>query len=358
MAIMAVLATHEVGAIPEFPSIDHAYFNQGKGKEYLAKGGETTGCINALHRHIREETDNTKDYYRYHIGGWLAKCVKATFNFLNNSSLEKQTRWGVGCYKDALSSEDYTMPPDPSVVKMTEDGMYCHVPIVTLDNRYGRKLPRPVDFSSDSYTIKPSPMLNVSELVELGSFPLLGVIHRSGLVTEPSLPMKVSPSNVIEFQTNLKMKKDSENRLSNELKENDNKRPKLPLPIPYNSSTARSPIGSAMIKRFEQSSVDYTMRLNQIKRESYNIINLNNEQNILQLFNECTTLLKETIGKVGRESKELEYHLNRNTVQPKNSDKCGYTGVTGKYIQNFFLLKKFATDLCLSLPFSSFYLQT
>ena len=328
MAILAVLATHNMNSIPDFPKIGQSHFGKGKNAQEHLQKGDTAGSMGALHRFTREETDESKDWYGYHIGGYLSRCVKATFAFLNNHELEQKTRFGVGLYKKLRPLDDYTMPPDPSVVAVSDDAKLYSVPIVTLDNRYLRKLPRPIDFSSDRFVLHPSSTVAASELVELGSFPLLGAIHRAQVTTAPPLPASSTPKDMIEFYTDLRRRKAKEEKTAQELKRNDEKRPKLPLPIPLNESTAQSPIGAAMIKRFEQSSVDYQMRLAQIERESY-VLQIDSKTKMLALYRECSSLLKLSVESVRREAKEIEYHLNRNTSQPKHSDKCGYIGVTG-----------------------------
>ena len=149
MAILAVLATHKVGSIPNFPSIDQAHFARGRKAQELLRSGETAGCMDSLHRHIREETDENQGHYRYHLGGWLSMAAEATLAFLKNGKLEKKTRCGVATYAPSRPAEDHVMPPDESVLKVSADGKTQHVPIITLDNRYARKLPRPIDFSSN-----------------------------------------------------------------------------------------------------------------------------------------------------------------------------------------------------------------
>ena len=328
MAILAVLATHNVASIPNFPKISQSHFGKGKSAQEHLQKGDTAGSMGALHRFTREETDESKDWYGYHIGGFLSRAVESVFAFLNNHELEQKTRFGVGVYKNLRPLDDYTMPPDPSVVAVSDDAKLYSVPIVTLDNRFLRKLPRPIDFSCDRYTLHPSSTVAASELVELGSFPLLGAIQRAQVTTSPPLPASSTPEDMIQFYTDLHRRKAKEEKTAQELKQNDKKRPKLPLPIPLNESTAQSPIGAAMIKRFEQSSVDYQMRLAQIERESY-VLQIDSQTKMLALYRECSSLLKQSVESVRREAKEIEYHLNRNTSQPTHSDNCGYVGVTG-----------------------------
>ena len=107
MAILAVLATHKVGSIPNFPSIDRAHFARGRKAQELLRSGETAGCMDSLHRHIREETDESQGHYRYHLGGWLSKAAEATLAFLKNGKLEKKTRCVGGYAAPARPVEAY-----------------------------------------------------------------------------------------------------------------------------------------------------------------------------------------------------------------------------------------------------------
>ena len=331
MAILAVLATHKAGSIPNFPKLEQSHMmSTEKAREVLRKG-ETAGCIDGLHRHVREQTNPSKDEFRYHAGGYMAQAVKATLDFLN-SKLELKTRSGVALYEPPRPREDYIMPPDPSIVKLSDDGKYAYVPVVTLDNRYARKLPRPLDFSNDKFVLRPSDVVVAQELVELATFPLLSVLHTASLTTQPPLPSETTAGNLLEFLSSLEKIAEQEEAVAQSLKSNDKQRPKLPLPIPTDGQAASSPIGSAMIKRFEQSMVDFKMRVKQIKRDQYSLNqSLKTLDQVALLHQACKSLLQMTTENVRRESKEMEYALNTGTVQAKNknNNQCGYTGVIG-----------------------------
>ena len=343
MAILAVLAGHALGSVPDFPSIlgPGSLFAAGRVRELLAKG-QVAGSHPLLHPSVREETDPDSKHFHFHLGGFMEKAAQACLAFLDSGDAEKRARVGTALFEPPLSREDYIVPADPCVIKVA-DGRHT-VPICSLDNRLQRTLPRPADFSCCRFELAASDGggaggcgVGASELVAHGSYPLLELTEQGppgekDWFVSPGLPPPRADA-VRAHRTERDRERKRQEAEVEALKGDAAKRPRLPLPLPADHPALRSRLGAAMVERFEKSLVEFRQRHEQSKRDGHALgfgggaaSSASIQRGVVALYEACQRKLRETVQAVREESRRLEEELNRNTLAPATG---GYTGPTG-----------------------------
>jgi len=334
MAILAVLATHKIGSIPNFPLVSKWVGGLSELEQNNLAHGGAAGSLPLLPDRYREETNPAGHGYSLHMGEFLAQAADACFQFLNSPN-EAKHRCGVGLFdSEPLLSSDCPIPLDPSVVstRVVSDGLNVNLFATSLDNRLQRKRPKPSDFGCSSVTLKPSAAtVSSSELVSLASYPLVELINsvQGGEFISPPLPRDCSPEAVMDSLDAAFRRKEYVEEQAAIMKGDDAFRPRLQLPLNDRAPGVASPVGASMIRRIECSMVDYGVRVEE-ENDSCRVLKADGiaETDVVNLFVGAKAMLSSTVALVAEQAKYLEVAANRCTVTA-DASQWGYSETAG-----------------------------
>lgn len=325
MAILAILATHKIGAVPNFPSVDKLFRNPSIRKSLEA--GKCAGSLPAIHWRVREEYDEDRPAFTPHLGAFIADAVKACVNFMNSKN-EVSTRAGVGLFdRNLLPWDDFIMPPHPSLLSTDDTGRGAVLQVSSSDLRLQRSRPKPKDFSCSQRTLSPSEMVDMKELLSLGSYPMMplaeNLVCQQNITFDPALPQGTDFNTINKVLMAEEKVMLEEEEAAQRTKASDQLRPKLPLPLPEGKKELLSPIGSSMVQRLEKSMVDYHVRVQRAKREQRTLSGKTGAGE--SLYRECVKSLEEAREVIRQTIQEIEIEANRCQLAPNYA----YKGTTG-----------------------------
>jgi hypothetical protein len=301
VAILAILTTHTISSVKDFPLVSEL-LGSARMKEQL-EAGECAGSLESIDRRVREETDVGKGHFRHHLGDFLSRAAHACLTFMDNKQLEESSRAGVALWERApLLRRDVLAAPDPSIVRLSgPDGMTPHFQLCSLDNRLQRGRPKPRDFSCEHRLLAPGDpassarAVGAEELARLGSYPLLHIVNEcSGMTVAPPIARECSASAVLSALEAERRAKDAAQNAASAVKDDEKQRPKLPLPVNAECDEALSPIGVSLIQRMERSMVDYRVQLEQAKREARDLVFKGGQRSAAELYDRCAVALEST----------------------------------------------------------------
>ena len=171
MSILACMATHTIGSIPNLPTIKSLLATPGAKK--CLEAGKCAGSLGGISDDMKEvcdpeNTNNDGEKFRFHIGEFLAKAAAACEAFLGNRRAEESSRCGVRLWNQAVVSVPNTKGT------FTTCG-FAH-------ERLAQPLPTPREFGCDSRVLSKAGTTGAStsaaELVSLGTYPCLEVSFR------------------------------------------------------------------------------------------------------------------------------------------------------------------------------------
>ena len=333
-AILAVLATHKIGSIPNFPSVEKQLLRKKRLREKL-RDGKVAGSLPAIHKSKREVYEEYNQSFQYHLGAFVARACQACADFMSDHSTERAARAGVALWNERpLRPSLCAALPNADIVSLSSRGEPTFS-VASEDNRHQRKAPKPKDFGNANrvLTIEAAKRFGGSEaeLAGLGSYPLLDMIegfsNSNVAEIQPRLAQNCTMKGVRASIEKERALVEEQARDADKLKEDASMRPRLDIPMPLDSRDAKSPIGASMIERIEKSMIDHRFKLKAASAGKTELVIKKDAQSVLSMYKSCVVALRRTKELVRDQVARLEEGVNRANKMPVAG--ASYTMATG-----------------------------